>query len=95
MTQVEFFPDTLRVQSRANLKLGMISRAFATRDPVVLTSIYKRYVMPILCHGSSIGNPIYSGQAEELERIQQRFVRIVLGKGQYEEKRILHWDYTQ
>ena len=71
---------------RANQKLGLLSRTFSLRDPTMMTKLYTRYVLPIINYGSPVWNPVNKGHCNDLEKVQKRFVRMVLGKGEYESK---------
>jgi hypothetical protein len=68
---------------KANRMIGMVKRSFKTRNPETLTSIYKRYILPILSYASPIWSPSYKTKIQELERAQKRFVRLLFGIGNY------------
>jgi hypothetical protein len=59
---------------KANRMIGMVKRSFKTRNPETLTSIYKRYILPIMSYASPIWSPSYKTKIQELERAQKRFV---------------------
>ena len=69
------------VCSRANrvLGLGMIARTVVYKSPFVLTRLYKSLVRPHLEYCVSAWSPHYVKDREKLERVQNRFTRMVPG----------------
>jgi hypothetical protein len=68
---------------KANKMLGLIKRSFKSRNPEVLTEIFKRYIVPVLTYCSPLWNPGYKNHIMRLEMVQKRFIRVMFGKGNY------------
>jgi hypothetical protein len=57
---------------KVNRMIGMVKRSFKkTRNPETLTSIYKRYILPILSYASPIWSPSYKTKIQELESTEE------------------------
>ena len=72
----------------ANAALGLISRSFHYRTKSILVPLYKKFVRPKLEYAVAVWNPWMRKDEEVLEKVQQRFIRMlcdVRGKT-YEEK---------
>ena len=72
----------------ANSALGLISRSFHYRTKNVLVPLYKTFVRPKLEYAGAVWCPWMQKDKEVLEKVQQRFVRMLSDvKGaSYEEK---------
>ena len=72
----------------ANSALGLISRSFHYRTKSVLVPLYKTFVRPKLEYAGAVWSPWMQKDREVLEKVQQRFVRMLSDvKGEsYEEK---------
>ena len=72
----------------ANSALGLISRSFQYRTKTVLVPLYKTFVRPRMEYAVAVWSPWMRKDEEVLERVQQRFIRMLSDvKGTtYEEK---------
>ena len=72
----------------ANFALGQISRAFHFRKKENLVPLYKTFVRPKVEFAGAAWNPWMEGERKQLEKVQERFVRMLSDvKGRnYEEK---------
>ena len=64
--------------SKASKVLGMIGRTITYKNREVLLWVYKSLVTPHLEYCSSAWSPYYAKDKRSLERIQHRFMRMVL-----------------
>ena len=70
-----------KAASKGNMILGQLTRACTWRDPVNLTRLYKVYVKPHLEYAQSSWASWHKADIEVLEKVQQRFTRMVSGMG--------------
>ena len=72
----------------ANAALGMIAKSFHYRTKDVLVPLYKTFVRPKLEHASVVWSPWLVKDINELERVQKRVMRMLVGMEgrEYEEK---------
>ena len=66
---------------KANRMLGLIKRTLVNRSPTILTTLYKSLVRPHLEYSTAAWSPHYVKDREMLEKVQRRFMRMVLGLG--------------
>jgi len=59
----------------ADRMLGLMKRTMSSRDPVILTRLYKSLVRPHLEYCSAAWSPYYTKDKEQIERVQHRFTR--------------------
>jgi hypothetical protein len=73
---------------KGNQILGMISRAFVSRNRFIITKLYKALVRPHLDYCIQAWRPHLAKDVDILERVQQRMTRMVEGCGDlsYEER---------
>ena len=62
--------------NRANRMLGLIRRTISSRDPVILTRLYKSLVRPHLEYSSVAWSPHYRKDRDMIEKVQHRFTRL-------------------
>ena len=65
--------------NKANKMLGLIRRTISSRDPVILTRLYKTLVRPHLEYCSAAWSPYYKKVKDMIERVQHRFTRFFSG----------------
>ena len=70
-----------KAASKGNMILGQLTRACTWRDPGNLTKLYKVYVRPHLEYAQTSCAPWHLGDIEVIEKVQQRFTRMVSGMG--------------
>jgi hypothetical protein len=77
-----------RAATRATAVLNQLRKNFHYRDRKTFIKLYKQYVRPHLEFASPAWSPWNAGDQEELERVQQKAIKMVTGlKGEtYEEK---------
>jgi len=63
------------VCQKARVMCSWILRTFKTRSPVVMMTLWKSLVTPILDYCSQLWCPIQVGQVQQLEAIQQAYTR--------------------
>ena len=66
-----------KICDRANREINRISRTFKTRTPRFLKDLYQTYVRPHLQYCSSVWNPVYVGDIQKIERVQNKFTRLL------------------
>ena len=62
--------------NRANRLLGLMRRTMSSRDPVIMTRLYKSLVRPHLEYCSVAWSPYYKKDKEQIERVQHRVTRL-------------------
>ena len=77
-----------KAAKEANAALGMITRSFHYRTKDVLIPLYKTFVRPKLEHASVVWSPWLVKDQQELEKVQKRVMRMVVGVegSSYEER---------
>jgi ribonuclease P/MRP protein subunit RPP40 len=68
------------VAKKCNRITGMIKTRFKSRDPNLLSQLYKVYILPIIGYASEVWAPTYKIQLEFLEKIQKRYCRLTGSK---------------
>ena len=66
-----------RAAKAANSALGLITRCFHYRTKSVLVPLYKTFVRPKLEYAVAVWNPWLRRDEEVMEKVQQRFVRLL------------------
>ena len=66
-----------RAAKAANSALGLISRSFHFRTKTVLVPLYKTFVRPRMEYAVAVWSPWMRKDEEVLERVQQRFIRML------------------
>ena len=64
---------------RANRALGMIQKAYTSRDKDTIPTLYKAMVRPHLEYGNAIWGPFYQGDKDSLESVQRRATKLIDG----------------
>ena len=62
--------------NKANRMLGLMRRTISSRDPKILTKLYKSLVRPHLEYCVAAWSPHYKKDKEKIERVQHRFTRL-------------------
>lgn len=75
--ELKFHQQTTRTVKKANQILGMIRRAFSTRNQSLILSLYKTMVRPVLEYGNVIWGPNYEIDKVRIERVQRRATRLI------------------
>ena len=68
-----------KVSSKATRLNGFIGRVVKTRNPYILTLLYRSISRPILEYAAPVWCPVLSTQQKTLEKVQRRFTRFCLG----------------
>jgi ribonuclease P/MRP protein subunit RPP40 len=68
------------VAKKCNRITGMIKTRFKSRDPNLLSQLYKVYILPIIGYASEVWAPTYKIQLEFLEKIQKRYCQLTGSK---------------
>ena len=66
-----------RAAKAANSALGLITRSFHYRTKSILVPLYKTFVRPKLEYAVAVWNPWLKKDEEVMEKVQQRFVRLL------------------
>ena len=74
---LKFHKHIKKICNRANAEIDRISRSFKTRTPAFLRDLYQTYVRPHLEYCSNVWNPVYQGDIDRLERVQNKFTRLL------------------
>ena len=61
----------------ANREINRIRRSFRSRDPDFLSGVYKTYVRPGIEYAEPVWNPVYIGDSEKLEKVQNKFTKLL------------------
>ena len=67
--------------AKANWKLGVFKKAFASRDPRLWELLWKTHIRPLLEHGMQAWSPYLEKDIAVLERVQQRVTKLISGLG--------------
>ena len=62
--------------STANRRLGALKKSFISRDPQLMTLLYKAHVRPVLEFGCIQWSPYKKYAIDDLEKVQKRFCRL-------------------
>ena len=63
--------------AKANREIGRIRRSFICRTPQFISEMYKLYVRPHIEYCVELWNPIYSGDVQKIEKVQNRMTRLL------------------
>ena len=75
--KLKFHVNTSAVTKKANQVLGVLKKAYTSRDPLTITTLYKAFVRPHLEYGNVIWGPFYEGDKHMIERVQRRVSKLV------------------
>ena len=75
---LKFHKQTSHACKRANSEYHRIKRSFVSRNPRFLSNMYKLYVRPHLEYCVELWNPMYQGDIDKIERVQNRMTRLLL-----------------
>ena len=76
---LKFHNQVDMVCKKAYFEINRIRRSFITRSPKFLANMFKLYVRPHLEYCMEVWNPSYLGDIGKIERVQNRFTRLILG----------------
>ena len=62
---------------KANKEINNIRRNFKSRSPEFLRDMYKMFIRPHLEYCITVWNPVYSGDSNALEKVQNRFTKLL------------------
>ena len=62
---------------KASKQINTIRRTFMSRNPKFLESMFKTYVRPHLEYCVQVWNPVYIGDINRMEKVQNRFTRFL------------------
>ena len=80
MSSTATFSDHIsEVALSANLKCGWILRTFSTRDRLLMTTLWKSLVQPVLEYSCQLWSPSKPGEIKKLEEIQHCFLKKIAG----------------
>ena len=65
--------------SRASSKIGLMYRAFSSRDLIFMVSFFKTYIRPILEYNCEVWSPYLIQDIDRLENVQRRFSKRIKG----------------
>lgn len=78
-SRMDFSDHCNDLVSKASRKLGLIYRAFRSRDKKFMTKIYVTHVRPLLEYNSEIWSPFYCKDIDRIEGIQRSFLKRIRG----------------
>ena len=67
------------VAQKGRRLVGMCFRGIQSRDPMFLMRVYRTYILPVLSYASPIWTPYLRQDVEELESVQRRFTKRLVG----------------
>ena len=76
-SQLKFHKHTAAVVKKANMKLGLIKKSFASLDETTLPILYTSLVRSHLEYGNVIWGPHYKGDSVAVEKVQRRATKLV------------------
>ena len=74
---LKFHKHVDNICSRANQEIGRIRRSFKSRSPQFLSNMYKLYVRPHIEYAVELWNPVYAGDVQKLEKVQNKMTRLL------------------
>ena len=75
--QLKFHEHTAAATKTANQVLGVIKKAYKTRDNLTIPILYKSMVRPHLEYGNLIWGPFFKQDMKSVEKIQRRATKLV------------------
>ena len=77
--QLSFGTNASKVGAEANSTLGLINRHFRHNETKPLMNVYKTLVRPKVEYCMTVAQPVYKKDKENIERVQHRATKLVLG----------------
>ena len=74
---LKFHQQVSHACKSATMQINIIRRSFMSRNPEFLTNMYKMYVRPKLEYCGQAWNPVYAGDIDMMEKVQNRFTRLL------------------
>ena len=74
---LKFHDQVANACKKATKEINIVRRSFVSRNPNFLSNMFKIYVRPHLEYCGQVWNPVYSGDALALEKVQNRFTRML------------------
>ena len=74
---LKFHGQVAKACKKATSQINTIRRSFKSRNPKFLETMYKTHVRPHLEYCVQLWNPVHVGDIAEMERIQNRFSRLL------------------
>ena len=74
---MKFHDQVLNCCKKATNEINRIKRTFHSRSPEFLGSMFKLYVRPHLEYCVQVWSPVYSGDVDTIEKVQNRFTRLL------------------
>ena len=74
---LKFHDQVAHACKKATKEINIVRRSFVSRNPNFLSNMFKIYVRPHLEYCGQVWNPVYSGDALALEKVQNRFTRML------------------
>ena len=78
MNDLKYHVHTTSATKKANQVLGIIKKAYVTRDANTITTLYKSMVRPHLEYGNIIWGPFYKMDMARVESVQRRATKLVI-----------------
>lgn len=75
--KLKFHTHASAVTKKANQVLGLVKKAYTSRDRTTISTLYKALVRPILEYGNVIWGPFYQVDIEMIESVQRRATKLV------------------
>ena len=77
--KLNFSDHCYAIVAKASGRVGLICRAFRSRDMYFMIGMFTTYVRPILEYNCEIWNPLYLGDLDRIEKVQRRFTKRIKG----------------
>ena len=73
----KFHKQVDKVCNLGKLEVNRIDRNFISRSPYFLRDAFKTYVRPIIEYNNEIWNPVYIGDQNKLEKVQNKLTKLL------------------
>ena len=77
--KLKFHIHAASASKKANQMLGVIKRAYTSRDSSTICPLYKALVRPHLEYGNTIWGPFYREDIKIIESVQRRATKLITG----------------
>ena len=86
--KLKFHIHAASASKKANQMLGIIKKAYTSREASIICLLYKAMVRPHLEYGNAIWGPFYQEDIKIIEAVQRRATKLILGmkENAYEER---------
>ena len=76
---LSFSAHISKIVSKSSSKIGLMYRAFSSRDLVFMINFFRTHVRPILEYNCEVWSPFFLQDIDRLENVQRRFTKRIKG----------------